>query len=116
MPVVIPTIVNLVVVEIIIAAKGKRLGLIFPIIGNLISLGSLAYILLGPVILFNLSSWCLYGYVIAFFILVTGFTYIEAFRNDQLLFLSHSKAGNHILGFFVSLLSLFRIPFYVELL
>ena len=84
LPVVIPTIVGIwLIVEAIIAFfKGKRLGLIFPIIGSNITWVALLAFLLGLVILFNpVATGVFVVYVIAFAFLVTGFTYIiEAFR------------------------------------
>ena len=84
LPVVIPTIVGIwLIVEAIIAFfKGKRLGLIFPIIGSNITWVALLVFLLGLVILFNpVATGVFVVYVIAFSFLVTGFTYIiEAFR------------------------------------
>ena len=84
LPVVIPTILGiwLIVEAIIVFFKGNRLGLIFPIIGNHIMWVALLVFLLGLVILFNpVATGVFVVYVIAFSVLVTGFTYIiEAFR------------------------------------
>ena len=62
--------------------ESNRLGLIFPSIGSNITWVALLAFLLGLVILFNpVATGVFVVYVIAFSVLVTGFTYIiEAFR------------------------------------